>query len=224
MIRSFPLRFLGAVAIFAAAASSVSFAGPYDVPMGGGCPFCDPGSYTPPVIDPTPIDSAKPAPSAAAPKPTAPAVATPAGPRPPPPEVRQDADGYWRVSFLNLASFDFAAPPASAPAEPGSQRNIPDAVRQLDGKRVALSGYMLPLKIADGHVKEFLLIRTPMMCCYGVMPAPNEWVLVRMKDPGVAALMDTPLNLYGTLRVGEVYENDVFSGIYRVEGERVSKP
>jgi hypothetical protein len=61
-----------------------------------------------------------------------------------------------------------------------------------------------------------------MMCCYGIMPAPNEWVVVKMNGPGTVAMMDTPLNFYGTLRVGEIYEDNMFSGIYRLDGEKVS--
>jgi hypothetical protein len=205
--------------------------------FGGGCPFCNGGlgsDYLPPPPDEpsktatTLAAAAKPAvaPAIAASIAAAPARALPLVPIPkaggPPPEIKQGADGYWHVSFLNLAAFDFAAPPADAPAAPGSVKDIPENVRRLDGKRVSLNGYMLPLKMEKGLVKEFLLIRSPMMCCYGIMPAPNEWVVVKMNGPGTVAMMDTPLNFYGTLRVGEIYEDNMFTGIYRLDGEKVS--
>jgi hypothetical protein len=95
-------------------------------------------------------------------------------------------------------------------------------VRALDGKRVAVTGFMLPVKIENGLAKEFLLIRSPMMCCYGVTPATNEWVVVKMKGKGVAPTMDVPLNFYGTLHVGVVIEEKMFAGLYELDGEKIS--
>jgi hypothetical protein len=139
----------------------------------------------------------------------------------PPPEIKQGADGYWGVSFANLASFDFTPPPENAAPKPGSKSDIPASIVALDGKRVRLSGYMLPIKMEDGLVKEFLLIRSPMMCCYGVTPKPTEWVVVKMKGKGAAPAMDVPLHFYGTLHVGVMVEQNVFTGIYRMDGEKV---
>ena len=71
-------------------------------------------------------------------------------------------------------------------------------------------------------MKDFLLLRNQMMCCYGRQPEPNEWVVVKMTGKGVPSKMDTPLNLYGTLHVGEMFENHVFEGLYQLDGEKVS--
>lgn len=202
---------------------------------GGGCPFCGGGDF--PTADELGLPAAPkakeapavaPAPSAAAPvapnlvSPSKPvlALASKSGLTPPP--VEQGPDGYWRISFLNLASFDFVAPPPDAPPAPGSLKDIPENIRTLDGRRVLLSGYMLPIRLENGLVTECLLVRSPMMCCYGVVPAPNEWVVVKMKGAGVGVMMDTPVKFYGTLRVGGVYEDKTFAGIYQLDGEKVS--
>ena len=140
------------------------------------------------------------------------------------PEIKQERDGFWRVSFQNLASFRYNAPPPDKPPTPGKKRDIPANVQALEGKRVRISGYMLPIELDGGFVKSFLLLRSPGMCCYGIVPSPNEWVLVKMKDKAakVPPLMDVPLSFYGTLHVGEVYEDKMFAGIYQLEGEKVS--
>jgi hypothetical protein len=163
------------------------------------------------------------------------------------PELRQDATGYWQVDFRHLASFSFGrhkvnyderpkrfgrtkvallVPDESdavvLPTEPGTSGPIPDNVRALDGKRVCISGYMLPIRMENGLVKDFLLLRNQMMCCYGRQPEPNEWVVVKMKDKGVPSKMDTPLNLYGALHVGEMFEGHVFEGLYQLDGEKIS--
>lgn len=161
------------------------------------------------------------------------------------PELKQRKDGYWEVDFLHLASFPFTrlkpadefnghspenqaffnAPetnPEKLPTAPGTIF-IPDNVQALDGKRVRLTGYMLPIKLENGLVKDFLLLRNQMMCCFGRQPAPNEWVVVRMKGAGVSSKMDTPLSLFGILHVGELFENKIFEGLYELDGEKISE-
>src|SRR5258708_1142300 len=73
-----------------------------------------------------------------------------------------------------------------------------------------------------GLVRDLLLLRNQMMCCFGRQPEPNEWVVVKMAGPGVPSKMDTPLSLYGTLHVGEMFENNVFEGLYQLDGEKIS--
>ena len=140
------------------------------------------------------------------------------------PPIKQSAEGYALVGFEHLASFAYPTPVDGAGPKAGSVEGIPENVRALDGRRVCIDGYMMPMKLEDGFVKEFLLIRSPMMCCYGTIPATNEWVVVRMKTASIAPLMDVPIKLYGTLRVGAVYEHDAFAGLYAVEGEKVVGP
>jgi len=148
----------------------------------------------------------------------------PAGQAAPLPAIEQGPDGFWRVDFQNLASFPYSAPPPDKAPTPGKKRDIPAKVQGLEGKRVRISGYMLPVQMEGSFVKEFLLLRSPMMCCYGIVPACNEWVLVKMnaKAGRVPPLMDVPLNFYGPLHVGEVYEDKMFAGIYQLDGEKVS--
>jgi hypothetical protein len=171
----------------------------------------------------TVVATASPTSTAAVPS-TAPSISAPAGQAVLFPEIIQGADGFWRVDFQNLASFSYSAPPAEKAPTPGRKRNIPSNVLALEGQRVCISGYMLPIQMKGGFVTEFLLLRSPMMCCYGVVPSPNEWVVVKMKARAgkVPPLMDVPLHFYGTLHVGEVYEEKMFSGIYQLDGEKVS--
>lgn len=137
------------------------------------------------------------------------------------PEVKRAADGTLVVGFEHLASYPYPMPADNNQPKPGSTEGIPDKVRDLDGKRVCVEGYMLPMKLNDGLVNEFLLIRSPMVCCYGAVPATNEWVVVKMKT-GTSPVMDVPIKLYGTLHVGAVYQDTSFAGLYAVDGEKVA--
>ena len=173
-----------------------------------------------------------------------------AGEKPPGfPDLQQDADGYWAVGFQHLASFSFGrhkvpdpdtallnhgarlallvpddSDQVELPTEPGQSGTIPDNVRALDGRRVRIAGYMLPVKVENGLVKECLLLRNQMMCCYGRRPELNEWVVVRFAGDGVPARMDTPLAFYGTLHVGERFEDHVFTGLYELAADKISAP
>jgi hypothetical protein len=162
------------------------------------------------------------------------------------PALRQDADHYWMVDFRHLASFVYTPAPDTAP-EPaargpdstpqqdssvapqpdpqGPADRIPAKVRALDGKRVCILGYMLPVALDEkGRATQFLIIRSPLVCCFGVAPALNEWVAVKMTGKGAEVAQDVPLRFYGTLHVGEFYEGKVFTGLYRLDGEKVSAP
>ncbi|MDB6116190.1 MAG: hypothetical protein JWQ62_3135 [Lacunisphaera sp.] len=219
---------------------------------GGGCPFCNPGgmgNYGDVSDNAIKPDPAKSAPWPEVTAPAAPPSLTPSGiaaavttPRAKPSLTKEQAmamaaqiaaatpdqplkpepDGSWNVSFGQLASYKLEAPPTGTVAKPGSVERIPEPLRKLDGQRVRLSGFMLPVKVEGGLATEFLIVRNPLVCCYGMMPAPNEWVCVKAPGKGVPMQMDTPLQFSGTLHVGEIYENDFFVGVYRLDADNVS--
>lgn len=101
---------------------------------------------------------------------------------------------------------------------------IPAKVKAFDKKRVALKGFMLPLKVEGGLVTEMLIMKDQSMCCYGTVPKIHEWVSVKMTDKGVKPLMDQPVTLMGKLYVGEMRENGYLTGIYRMDGEKMAVP
>ena len=129
------------------------------------------------------------------------------------------ADGYENVGFDRLAAFSYT-PPETETAKPTDQ--IPEKIRALDQKKVAVTGFMLPTKMDKGLVTEFLLVKDPMMCCYGVMPRINEWIVVKMVGGGVKPLMDIPITFEGKLKVGEMFENGYLTGLYLLEGEKMA--
>jgi hypothetical protein len=143
----------------------------------------------------------------------------------PAPEVE---DGYLRLGFDKLASYKFIPPtydPAADPkaTPPSGEEQIPAGVKNWSGKKAIVTGFMLPVKMDGGLVTEFLLVKDPMMCCYGVVPNMNEWVVVKMVKGGVKPLMDVPISFYGELKVGAMFENGYMTGIYLLEGEKMGE-
>lgn len=144
--------------------------------------------------------------------------------------VQKDGE-FLIVGFDRLASFNYdipdeapAATNAPAKATPPPKDQIPAAVKAFDKQRVALKGFMLPLKVEGGLITELLIMRDQSMCCYGTVPKINEWVSVKMTGKGVKPIMDQAVTLYGKLHVGEIRENGYLVGIYQMDGERVAGP
>lgn len=171
--------------------------------------------------------SAAPSPAQTVGADAAPAAAVPEEVRPP----TRGPDGFWRITFGNLAAFDYRAPGSDslAPSKPvpGRKDGIPGEVQGLDGRKVRIEGYMLPVAMdKSGSVSEFMIMRSVQTCCYGATPEPTEWVVVKVgpKGPKVKPTMDVPLVFFGTLHVGEVYRTGQFAGIYELEFDKLTKP
>lgn len=133
---------------------------------------------------------------------------------------------FTLVGFDKLASYTFSVPEGIIANEQvgKSEEQIPAEVKALNQKKVALRGFMLPLKVDNGLVTEMLVMKDQSMCCYGAVPRINDWVSVKMKNGGVKSVMDQPVRLYGKLRVGEMLENGYLVGIYEMDGEKMDEP
>lgn len=134
-----------------------------------------------------------------------------------------EENGYLRLGFDRLASYRFVTPkydPASGESQGGGEEQIPETVKAWNGRKAIVTGFMLPVKMEGPLVTEFLLVKDAMMCCYGVVPNMNEWVVVRMPK-GVRPLMDVPVDFHGVLKVGAMFENGYLVGIYLLEGEKM---
>ena len=101
---------------------------------------------------------------------------------------------------------------------------IPQTIKTLDNQKVAVRGFMLPLKHEKGLASEFILLRNRMMCCYGMMPKINEWIHVHMGGKGARCIMDIPVKFCGKLHVEEYRENRPLLGSYRLNGEKLEAP
>ena len=137
-------------------------------------------------------------------------------------------DGYFRAGFDVLGAFPFNPPEPDPAAKPGTPppsaaAQIPAHVKALDGRRVIVTGYMMPLKMEKGLVTEFLLVRDQQACCYGVTPQINEFIVAKMASGGVKAVMDAPVEFYGKLAVREVFEEGCLAQIYTLAAEKMGK-
>jgi hypothetical protein len=166
------------------------------------------------------------------PEPTVVARVESDSPSAPEPAEEELIDGFLKVGFDRLSDFEFDVDESIispginevAMASLRAESRIPKEVRVLDQRKIALKGFMLPLKVESGRVTELLIMRDQSMCCYGATPKINEWVSVKMAKEGVKPIMDQPVTLFGKLRVGEMRENGYLIGIYEMEGEKMAGP
>ena len=102
---------------------------------------------------------------------------------------------------------------------------IPGKVKQLNEKKVAITGFMLPIDVDKGKVKRFLLLKSTMSCCFGVAPRINEVIYVESsKKQKIQTVMDMPITVFGKLSVGQQFREDLMLvGVYQLELDEVKR-
>ena len=79
----------------------------------------------------------------------------------------------------------------------------------LVGQEIGLPGYVLPLRVVDGRVVEFLLVPWVGACIHTPPPTPNQIVHVDYPEGFEAGSMFTPIHLAGRL-AHRPAEHDLF--------------
>jgi hypothetical protein len=119
-----------------------------------------------------------------------------------------------KLTFSELAAGSLVT---ARPPEEEASRVLGETVALSLDRTVEITGYMLPVRIEQGRAKEFLLMRSQAMCCYGQLPAPNEYIAVTVGGEGVRVTMDVPVKIRGTLRLEPIVEGGQFLQFYRME-------
>ncbi len=138
-------------------------------------------------------------------------------------------NGYAKLGWEHLAYFKFNESMFGVPPnkrEDFVANQIPDDVKKWDGRKVVITGYMLPFKLEKGLASEFLLQRNTLGCCFGIPLAMPDWVEVKLKTP-MKANLNTPITITGVLRVGPVFASGgELIAIYEMVPEKAefSKP
>lgn len=148
----------------------------------------------------------------------------------PPPGPAPAADGdAKKLGFTELASFEYEAedPLASFTSKrPPRKFEIPAAILDLSGERVAVDGYLMPTIFESGRVKQFLLTRSYITCCFGDVLRMNEVIDVTVgPDLEVSYFLSgQPVTVTGWLEVGEKKsEFGYVESIYRIVAEKVAE-
>lgn len=81
------------------------------------------------------------------------------------------------------------------------QRSLDEdkVVAELDGQRLRLAGYLLPLETRDRMVIEFLLVPWVGACIHTPPPPPNQIVYVKYPEGIEASVVFAPVWIQGTM-------------------------
>ncbi len=126
---------------------------------------------------------------------------------------------YQPVSFSTISNYEYELPDPLDPSSKAPQNVIPAAVKALNGKMVALEGFMLPLDLTPDGVSVFMLNASLDMCYFGAPVRMNEWVLVKMKAGKRAKFTHLATTVKGRFEVGEEMRNGRVASLYRLEAD-----
>jgi Tfp pilus assembly protein PilF len=93
-------------------------------------------------------------------------------------------------------------------------------LEELEGKRVALSGFMQPLR-PDDEVPGFLLIEYPVGCWFCETPEPAMIVFVTLPDGKTTPIKRGPVKVEGVLKLNR---DDPEDFLYTIQKARVAEP
>ena len=97
-------------------------------------------------------------------------------------------------------------------------KGMPKEVKDLDGKKVLMTGFMLPIDEVR-NIKEFLLVQSLWSCCYGQPPDINGIVRVVMPKNKRTDYMFDPLKVIGTFKVESTVLDGYCVDIYQLHVE-----
>jgi hypothetical protein len=120
----------------------------------------------------------------------------------------------WVCDLKSLSNFDMDQ-------VHGQTQDIPQAFRDLDGKRVLMSGQMWAPYDADGPVRKFELVYSIASCCFRGPPKVQHIVKASLPDGRSVPYSPGRVQVTGTLHVGVQKLGDAIDSIYRVDVDSV---
>ncbi|MGI9429667.1 MAG: DUF3299 domain-containing protein [Bythopirellula sp.] len=98
---------------------------------------------------------------------------------------------------------------------------ITPEIKQLFGQRIRIRGYIYPTLKKKG-LKQFVLVRDNLECCFGPGAALFDCILVHMEEGRTAEFSIRPVAVEGKFSFEEFLDYDgTTRAIYRLDGEAV---
>ncbi|QDU41136.1 hypothetical protein Mal4_55010 [Maioricimonas rarisocia] len=123
-------------------------------------------------------------------------------------------EGALRVSFDDL---DLLKVLNMDPVTADAPNLLPDWMRELDGKRIRLRGFMYPPPLEKG-LPGFVLARDNQICCFGRNPKPYDILPVQMRS-GVTTdyIQGRPFDVVGVFHLRpDIEDGDVYQ-LYEID-------
>ena len=122
-------------------------------------------------------------------------------------------DGYTRLDWALLGDFEYM-----------EGMTFPKRIRDLNGKKVGVAGYMMSLD-KEGGAQEILLVESQWSCCFGSLPELNQILVVRIpKATQEVFYTAEPVVILGTFDAGEELEDGWVVSVYHIEATELQEP
>lgn len=120
------------------------------------------------------------------------------------------ASGLFAAASMEWAMLRKFSNPAKPPAE----------LTKLNGKKIKIRGFMVPLDGDMYGVTEFLLVPAAGMCIHVPPPPPNQMVYVRMAKGKAAEHTWEPIKVFGEFQIKNV-DNDFGTAMFEIVANAV---
>jgi hypothetical protein len=105
--------------------------------------------------------------------------------------------------------------------DPFTPDALTEKVKALDGKNIRIRGYILPSFQQNG-IKQFILVRDNMECCFGPGALLHDCIVVEMVPPATTSFSTRPVSVEGTFTIRELKGPDGnHLAIYHLDGTQV---
>jgi hypothetical protein len=142
------------------------------------------------------------------------------------PRVKELSREYKAITFSSLSDFFYYTPEPGQTPDPEltKKSKIPDTIKALNGNKVAINGFMMPIDQNREGSMEFVLNGNFDMCGFGGPVSINQWIVVKYMGSGRVPYTHLPMSVFGELEVGEEYRDGWLFSIYRMKAKAVSTP
>jgi hypothetical protein len=127
------------------------------------------------------------------------------------PHVRPAGDAPYELAIQELGNFPYDA-------EKGG--GVPDDVLRLDGARVRLRGYMIPLNQAEA-ITEFALVPSLLACCFGQPPQIQHTIVVYLPRGKALPYVTNEIVVEGALHVREKKDDGFVVSLFELKAVSV---
>ena len=126
----------------------------------------------------------------------------------------EQVGNFKRVDLKSMGNFPFDE-------ANGSEKDVPELYRKLDGQKVLLIGQMYTDFSASPRVEHFQLVYSIQNCCFNGPPKVQERVFANTPAGKTVYLADGLARVYGTLHVRAQREKGKVISLYDLDVEKV---
>jgi uncharacterized protein len=95
-------------------------------------------------------------------------------------------------------------------------------IKELDGSRVRIAGYIVPVEVdSDNQMSQFFIVPYFGACIHVPPPPPNQIILARLAEPIPVTEIYDAYWIEGTLNV-ETIKNDIAASAYTLSASKVT--